>query len=128
VTVLVRWGEREIELTVSDDGRGLASDSTPSAPGSGYGLVGMRERAELFGGTLTAGPRSGGGFHVRFVVPVPAAASSDVGHFELAPADATDDALAGSQAGAPAPVNGSIEVSTGTQAGARSATPTDEDS
>ncbi|GAB4083686.1 sensor histidine kinase [Myceligenerans cantabricum] len=73
VTVLVRWGEREVELAVSDDGRGLASGTVPSAPGSGYGLVGMRERAELFGGELTAGPKPGGGFRVRLVVPVPAA-------------------------------------------------------
>ncbi|MBL0885898.1 sensor histidine kinase [Myceligenerans indicum] len=79
VTVLVRWGEREIELAVSDDGRGLASANPSPMPGAGYGLVGMRERAELFGGRLTAGPRPGGGFQVRFVVPVPAPVS-DVEH------------------------------------------------
>src|SRR5690606_5294064 len=45
------------------------------APSPGYGLLGMRERAEMFGGTLSAGPRQGGGFSVRFVVPIPRAAA-----------------------------------------------------
>jgi hypothetical protein len=35
----------------------------------------MRERAEMFGGTLAAGPRRGGGFSVRFVVPIPRASA-----------------------------------------------------
>ncbi|GAB3164841.1 sensor histidine kinase [Myceligenerans halotolerans] len=153
VTVLIRWGEREIELTVSDDGRGLASNTQPGAPGAGYGLVGMRERAELFGGRLTAGPRSGGGFQVRFVVPVPAAVG-DVGHLELAPAGVADGTLADVPTGIPAdaandapagpptgdPANGATEAPAGGTAGApaptpaarasdaRPATPTDEES
>lgn len=77
VTVLVRWGEEEVELRVDDDGRGLAAvgatGSDEPTPSPGYGLLGMRERAEMFGGTLAAGPRRGGGFSVRFVVPIPAA-------------------------------------------------------
>ena len=77
VTVLVRWGEGEVELRVDDDGRGLAAAGAPGsdgpAPTPGYGLLGMRERAEMFGGTLAAGPRRGGGFSVRFVVPIPRA-------------------------------------------------------
>ncbi|WP_344101971.1 sensor histidine kinase [Myceligenerans crystallogenes] len=84
VTVLVRWGEREVELVVSDDGRGLASSGEPTAPGSGYGLLGMRERAELLGGSLAAGPKPGGGFKVRLVVPLPRTAPAD-------PADPTDE-------------------------------------
>ena len=77
VTVLVRWGEDEVELRVDDDGRGLAAAGTAGSdepvPAAGYGLLGMRERAEMFGGKLTAGPRRGGGFSVRFVVPIPRA-------------------------------------------------------
>jgi len=77
VTILVRWGEDEVELRVDDDGRGLAAvggtGSDEPAPTPGYGLLGMRERAEMFGGTLAAGPRRGGGFSVRFVVPIPRA-------------------------------------------------------
>jgi signal transduction histidine kinase len=77
VTILLRWGEEEVELRVEDDGRGLAADGSSGPdeppPAVGYGLLGMRERAEMFGGTLTAGPRRGGGFSVRFVVPIPRA-------------------------------------------------------
>ncbi|WP_125774527.1 sensor histidine kinase [Antribacter gilvus] len=69
VSVLLRFGEREVELGVDDDGRGLAAES--NATDAGYGLTGMRERAALFGGSLTAGPRPGGGFRVRLTVPVP---------------------------------------------------------
>ena len=46
-----------------DDGAGGAANGPP-----GYGLIGMRERATLFGGRLDAGPRPTGGFavHARF--------------------------------------------------------------
>lgn len=81
VTILLRWGEDEVELRVDDDGRGLAAAGSAGSvgpaepvPTPGYGLLGMRERAEIFGGTLSAGPRQGGGFSVRFVVPIPRAA------------------------------------------------------
>ncbi|GGV15089.1 two-component sensor histidine kinase [Streptomyces litmocidini] len=54
-------------VEIADDGRG-----TPCAePGGGYGLVGMRERAALLGGSLSAGPRPGGGFHVTALLPLP---------------------------------------------------------
>jgi signal transduction histidine kinase len=51
------------ELEVQDNG-GQSSETT----GNGYGLVGMRERAELIGGSLEAGPADGG-FRVRLRVP-----------------------------------------------------------
>ncbi|MEU4364778.1 histidine kinase [Promicromonospora sp. NPDC023987] len=100
VTVLVRWGDDEVELRVEDDGRGLAADesSAPDVPlpTPGYGLLGMRERAEMFGGKLVAGPRRGGGFSVRFVVPIPRAledpAEDEPDAGRARPADhATDD-------------------------------------
>ena len=70
--VLVRYGEREVELTVSDDGRGAAAalGTERGAAGSGHGLVGMRERVALFDGELTAGPRPGGGYQVRARLPL----------------------------------------------------------
>jgi signal transduction histidine kinase len=40
------------------------------AMGSRRGLAGMRERVEIFGGTLDAGPRSGGGWKLRATFPV----------------------------------------------------------
>jgi signal transduction histidine kinase len=54
-----------LDLRVTDDGRG----GTPSA--GGHGLVGMRERAALYGGSVEAGPVPGG-FEVHAVLPVPA--------------------------------------------------------
>ncbi len=69
VTVLVQWLPAALVLEVSDDGRGAAADSD----GLGQGLLGMRERATMFGGTATAGPRPGGGFRVRVQLPLPEA-------------------------------------------------------
>jgi signal transduction histidine kinase len=39
-------------------------------PGAGHGLIGMRERVALYGGTLIAGPSAAGGFHVRANIPL----------------------------------------------------------
>jgi signal transduction histidine kinase len=65
--VEVRWDEDALRLAVDDDGRGAASMVQPS-PG-GQGLVGMSERARLHGGSVSSGPRTGGGFSVRAVLP-----------------------------------------------------------
>jgi signal transduction histidine kinase len=61
--VTVHYGERSLCLTVTDAGGGA-----PSASNGGHGLVGMRERAAAFGGTLTAGPREHG-YAVRAELP-----------------------------------------------------------
>jgi signal transduction histidine kinase len=71
-TVTLRFGEGEVAITVTDDGRG----TTARADGLGHGLIGMRERVELFGGTVSAGPRPGGGYQVAATLPAPAAAPS----------------------------------------------------
>jgi signal transduction histidine kinase len=65
-TVLLGYRADALELTVTNTGDGAAAPVP--APG-GHGLVGMRERAALFGGSLTAGPRGDHGFEVRAVLP-----------------------------------------------------------
>ncbi|GEA89941.1 hypothetical protein CCE01nite_38900 [Cellulomonas cellasea] len=67
VTVVVQWLDASLVLEVGDDGRGAAAESD----GLGQGLLGMRERAAMFGGSVTAGPRPGGGFRVRAQIPLP---------------------------------------------------------
>ncbi|WP_207939050.1 sensor histidine kinase [Actinomadura darangshiensis] len=66
VTIDYRDGELAIE--VDDDGHG-------GVVGSGYGIVGMRERATLLRGEFTAGPRPEGGFRVAARIPAPPAAA-----------------------------------------------------
>jgi signal transduction histidine kinase len=67
VTVTLAYGPDELELRVADDGRGPSGD----VDRVGRGIAGMRERAALLGGELTAGPRPGGGFQVRARLPLP---------------------------------------------------------
>lgn len=66
VAVRVRRDLDALVVEVTDDGAGTGA----SADGSGHGLVGMRERAALLGGTLEAGPLPGGGFGVRARLPL----------------------------------------------------------
>ncbi|MGW0999965.1 sensor histidine kinase [Streptomyces sp. NPDC002520] len=66
VRVRLDYTEREVTLNVRDSG-GLPSEISGS--GGGYGLMGMRERAELLGGSLDAGPDEEG-FVVTLKVPV----------------------------------------------------------
>ncbi len=54
-----------VDIDVTDDGRGLAA---PTRTG-GHGLIGMRERVSMYGGTLQTGPRAGGGFRVTAHLP-----------------------------------------------------------
>ncbi|MDR2373022.1 MAG: sensor histidine kinase [Bifidobacteriaceae bacterium] len=69
VSVAERWTDTRIAITVSDDGRGAAAPSD----GTGHGLLGMRERAEMLGGIFRAGPGTAGGFTVHVSVPLPSA-------------------------------------------------------
>ena len=64
--VQLAWEPDALVATVSDDGRGAAA----VGDGVGQGIVGMMERSSMFGGTLTAGPRAGGGWVVRARLPV----------------------------------------------------------
>ncbi len=64
--VTIRYADDAIQIEVRDDGRARAK---PEGGVSGNGLVGMRERAALFGGSLQAGPRPEGGWLVTAELP-----------------------------------------------------------
>ncbi|MBM7490232.1 signal transduction histidine kinase [Micromonospora luteifusca] len=70
VAVRLRYDFTGITIEVRDEGGGPAS-SGGGTQGAGRGLLGVRRRAERLGGTLSAGPRAGGGFIVRAVLPAP---------------------------------------------------------
>ncbi len=59
-------------LLVEDDGRGAQQElyEAGGADGMGHGLIGMRERVGMVGGTLDAGPRPGGGFRISVLLPI----------------------------------------------------------
>jgi signal transduction histidine kinase len=65
----VRYRSDTLELEIVDDGRGNAAGD-----GAGHGLIGMRERAALYGGELQAGAREDGGYAVRVRLPIAAEA------------------------------------------------------
>ena len=79
--VTVSYEPNEVVLSIEDDGAADRGDGL-SDTGSGYGLIGMRDRVALYGGLLQAGPRDGGGFAVRARLPtrplVPGARLSSV--------------------------------------------------
>jgi len=82
--VVLTWEAAQVEVTVTDDGRGAAAAVREGA--TGHGLVGMAERAALCGGRLDAAALPGGGFEVRAVLPV-AGLSSTNGPAGLSRAD-----------------------------------------
>jgi signal transduction histidine kinase len=75
VDVTVRYLPGSLAIEIVDDGRGLAARSNNGEPGNalgdstGHGLVGMRERVDLWGGELSVGPVPGGGYRVRALLP-----------------------------------------------------------
>ncbi|MGO1050009.1 sensor histidine kinase [Crossiella sp. CA198] len=66
-TVHLEYRPRELTVRITDDGDGAPA----AAPGSpGHGLAGMRERARLYEGSLSAGVRAHGGFEVELRLPL----------------------------------------------------------
>jgi signal transduction histidine kinase len=102
--VALRYEPEGLTVEVTDDG--LAS---PPPGSGGHGLAGMRERIEMYGGTVQAGPAEGGGFRVIARLPCPKAGAGQAG-------------VAGGRPAPPAaavPAGGTVETSAAGGDGAR---------
>jgi signal transduction histidine kinase len=65
VAVTIERGPDQVRVEVTDTG-----GARTAAPGGGRGLIGLRERLTVYGGTLTAGPRPTGGYRLTAVLPI----------------------------------------------------------
>ncbi|MFC6285053.1 sensor histidine kinase [Nocardioides sp. GCM10027113] len=70
VDVLLRYLEGCLEVSVEDDGRGLPDSSGPDGADGGHGLVGVRERAALYGGAVELSSGTGGGTRLAVSLPL----------------------------------------------------------
>ena len=71
-SVRIRFDDRGLDMLIEDNGRGASAELARDGgeDGFGHGLIGMRERVGMVGGTLDAGPRPGGGFRINAVLPL----------------------------------------------------------
>lgn len=67
VHVTVDYAPETVRVEVADSG---GRPGAPAGPGNGRGLIGLRERLAMYGGTLQAGRRPTGGYRVRAVIPL----------------------------------------------------------
>jgi signal transduction histidine kinase len=63
--VVVRYGPADVQIEVRDNGGGAGGGD-----GLGHGLIGVRERVKIYGGEMSAGPASGGGFLLSTRLPL----------------------------------------------------------
>ncbi|TNC26215.1 sensor histidine kinase [Amycolatopsis alkalitolerans] len=70
--VVVVRAEDQVDVVITDDGAGKARALVPAEPPlpGGNGVIGMRERANVYGGSLEVGPARGGGWRVHAILPV----------------------------------------------------------
>ncbi|MFC4070130.1 sensor histidine kinase [Actinoplanes subglobosus] len=69
-TVTLSYRPDSIDIDITDSGVPRRTGVAEPAPTGGHGLVGMRERVALYGGTFDAGPRPEGGWRVRATLPL----------------------------------------------------------
>ena len=68
-TVVLEWGDAALGVVVRDGGAPVPSSALPRQDGVGHGVVGMRERAALYGGDVLVGPADDGGYAVQARLP-----------------------------------------------------------
>jgi signal transduction histidine kinase len=112
-TVLLRYSQVGLELTVTDNGLGAATASD----GAGHGLTGMTERAAMYGGSVRAGPGPAGGFRVRAWLPVGAVPVGAVPAGAVPAGTVTAGAVPAGDMAAGAVTAGDGAVATGVAAG-----------
>ncbi|MFE5602620.1 sensor histidine kinase [Streptomyces coelicoflavus] len=66
-TALLAYDDDHLRIEITDTG---GTPSASAATGNGHGLIGLRERLTLYGGTLETGPRPDGGFRVAALIPL----------------------------------------------------------
>jgi signal transduction histidine kinase len=95
VLVRLRVDARRAELTVLDNGRGVEAGADGREHGPGFGLLGMRERIELLGGTARACGEPGHGWRVEVAVPLAEAAPDPDRRGEMRPPAQTSSLVEG---------------------------------
>jgi signal transduction histidine kinase len=80
-SVVLRYTDDAVELVITDDGLGTMAPGD----GAGIGLTGMRERAAMYGGSVLARPRHGGGFVVTARLPTNGLDARAPAHSGVAP-------------------------------------------
>jgi signal transduction histidine kinase len=93
--IRIDYRDGSLLLEVTDAGRLMPAVGPAAVPGSGRGLLGLRERVGVYGGEVEAGPQPGGGWRVRARIPVEAQAPAAVA--AIAPVSATGLASAAGQ-------------------------------
>jgi signal transduction histidine kinase len=68
--VTIDYGDQDVTVEVTDDGLGVTAPVGDGRVRVGHGLIGMRERVQVFGGDFQAGPCPGGGFRVAARLPL----------------------------------------------------------